>query len=181
MMRDFAVKSKDFKSDWIETPLGTMLAVADDEALYLLEFADHCMVEKEVEKLQKKIKSTVTPGKTQITNSIRKELKSYFLGQLEHFLTPIEITGTVFQKKIWLELMKIPVGQTRSYSDVAKAIGNFRAVRAIGGASGANQLAIIIPCHRVININGEMGGYFGGLTRKKYLLEHEKKYGKRSL
>jgi len=102
----------------------------------------------------------------------------YFKGELKQFFTPIVMFGTPFQKRVWLELKKIPIGETRSYSDIAKKLETLGAVRAVGSANGANPLAIIIPCHRVINIDGQLGGYRGGLARKKWLLEHEAKYGK---
>ena len=175
-------KSKEvklLKSDWIDTPLGPMIAIADERTLYLLEFINCRGLEREIQKLRDKLKSTIIPGKTGIIDSIEKELNQYFKGELEQFLTPIKMLGTPFQKKVWLELKKIPIGETRSYSDIAKKLGTSKAVRAVGSANGANQIAILIPCHRVINIDGQLGGYGGGLARKSWLLEHEAKYGKR--
>ena len=168
-----------FKADWIDTPLGPMIAIGDEEALYLLEFVNRRGLEREIERLRQKTTSAIIPGNTNIIDSIEKELHKYFKGKLEHFLTPIKMIGSPFQKSVWLELKKIPIGETRSYSDVAKALGNPSAVRAVGSANGANQLAIVIPCHRVINADGELGGYGGGLARKRWLLERESKYGKK--
>ncbi len=165
------------KADWIDTPLGPMIAISDEEALYLLEFVNRRGLEREIERLRKILRAAIIPGKTEIIDSIEKELKRYFRGELNQFLTPIMMVGTPFQKSVWSELMKIPIGKTRSYSDIAKKIGNSGAVRAVGSANGANQLAIIIPCHRVINHDGQLGGYGGGLARKKWLLEHEAKDG----
>lgn len=125
--------------------------------------------------MRKKTQSAIIPGRTKPINSIEKELKIYFEGNLLEFKTPLQLLGSPFQKRVWEALKKIPPGETRSYSDLAIAIGRPSAFRAVAQANGANQLAIIIPCHRVINSNGELGGYAGGLTRKKWLIIHERK------
>jgi AraC family transcriptional regulator of adaptative response/methylated-DNA-[protein]-cysteine methyltransferase len=161
------------KSSWLDTRLGPMLAIADEEALYLLEFVDRRGLEREVERLRQKTKSAIIPGYTEPIRSIDSELVQYFDGKLSEFKTPLFFLGSPFQKRVWEQLKKIPHGETRSYSDIAAAIGNPSAYRAVAQANGANQLSIIIPCHRVINSNGELGGYGGGLTRKKWLLNHE--------
>jgi AraC family transcriptional regulator of adaptative response/methylated-DNA-[protein]-cysteine methyltransferase len=161
------------KSSWLDTRLGPMLAIADEEALYLLEFVDRRGLEREVERLRQKTKSAIIPGYTEPIRSIDSELVQFFDGKLSEFKTPLFFLGSPFQKRVWEQLKKIPHGETRSYSDIAAAIGNPSAYRAVAQANGANQLSIIIPCHRVINSNGELGGYGGGLTRKKWLLNHE--------
>lgn len=171
-------KSKDhkvLKASWIDTPLGSMLAVADDEALYLLEFVDRRGLEKEIEQLRRKTKLLIIPGKAQPTQQIEAELIDYFSGNLQEFNTPLFLIGSPFQKRVWEELRKIPPGETRSYKEIASAIGKPSAFRAVALANGANQFAIVIPCHRVINSNGDLGGYGGGLKRKEWLLKHEKK------
>src|SRR3990167_8431232 len=89
------------------------------------------------------------------------------------FKTPLHLLGTPFQKRVWAALQRIPLGQTQSYLDVAKTIQHPKAVRAVARANGANSLALIIPCHRVICSSGELGGYGGGVSRKKWLLQHE--------
>lgn len=165
---------KVLKASWLDTPLGPMLAIADDIALYLLEFVDRRGLEREVERLRQKTKSAIIPGCTQPIISIGNELMQYFKGKLTEFKTPLFFLGSPFQKQVWLELQKISPGTTLSYSDIAMAVGRPTACRAVAQANGANQLAIIIPCHRVINANGELGGYGGGVIRKKWLLNHEK-------
>jgi AraC family transcriptional regulator of adaptative response/methylated-DNA-[protein]-cysteine methyltransferase len=165
------------KASWLDTRLGPMIAIADEEALYLLEFVDHRGLEREVEHLRQKTKSVIIPGYTQPISSIESELNQYFSSKLIEFKTPLFFLGSPFQKNVWEELKKIPLGETRSYSDIAAAIGKPSAFRAVAQANGANQLAIIIPCHRVINTNGELGGYGGGLARKKWLINHEKRGG----
>ncbi len=164
------------KASWIDTLLGPMLAIADEKALYLLEFVDRRGLEKEVELLRKKTKLAIIPGTTKQIVSIKNELDQYFKGELKEFKTPLHFLGSPFQKQVWEELQKILPGETKSYSDIAASIKKPTACRAVAGANGANQLAIIVPCHRVINATGELGGYGGGGggVRKKWLLNHEK-------
>lgn len=161
------------KASWLDTKLGPMLAIANDEALFLLEFVDRRGLEREIERLRIRTKSAIIPGSNNIIKYIEKELTEYFNGQLKYFTTPLKLIGSDFQKKVWETLQQIPVGKTCSYLELAKSIGKPKAFRAVANANGANQLAIIIPCHRVINTNGQLGGYGGGITRKKMLLEHE--------
>ena len=158
---------------WLDTQLGQVLAIADDQALYLLEFVDRRGLEREVERLRHRTKSAIIPGRTRIIESIERELNQYFEGKLVEFKTPLRFSGTPFQQQVWQELQRIPSGETRSYSDLALAVGRPSAYRAVAQANGANQLAIVVPCHRVINANGELGGYGGGVARKKWLLSHE--------
>ncbi|MFZ4098821.1 MAG: bifunctional transcriptional activator/DNA repair enzyme AdaA [Chlamydiia bacterium] len=160
-------------ASWLDTQLGPVLAIADDQALYLLEFVDRRGLEREVERLRHRAKSAIIPGRTRIIESIERELKQYFEGELVEFKTPLRFLGTPFQQQVWQELQRIPSGETRSYSDLALAVGKSSAYRAVAQANGANQLAIVVPCHRVINANGELGGYGGGVARKKWLLSHE--------
>ena len=155
----------------IETRLGSMLAIANDDALHLLEFANRRGLEREVERLRKK--ATIVPGRTEPIDQIEAELQDYFAGRLTAFSTPVALIGTEFQRLVWQALCDIPCGETRSYAELAVEIGRPTAVRAVAQANGANQLAIIIPCHRIINADGKLGGYGGGLARKKWLIEHE--------
>ncbi len=162
------------KSSWIDTPLGPMLAVSDDQALYLLEFVERRGLEREIERLRIKTKSAIIPGRTLAIDSIEEELANYFAGKLKIFKTPIHMLGSPFQKMAWQELMNIPYGETKSYLAQAEAIGKSTSYRAVANANGANQLAIIIPCHRIINSNGDLGGYGGGIIRKQWLINMEK-------
>ena len=162
------------KASWLDTTLGPMIAIASDTALYLLEFVDRRGLEREIKRLRDKTKSTIIPGKTDLIISIEKELALYFDGKLSHFKTPLSLLGSPFQRQVWNELLKIPPGETRSYLDIATTIGKPTACRAVALANGANQLAIIIPCHRVINANGALGGYAGGISRKEWLINLEK-------
>jgi AraC family transcriptional regulator of adaptative response/methylated-DNA-[protein]-cysteine methyltransferase len=156
-----------------DTPLGSMIAISDQNALYLLEFASRKGLESEIYKLKKN--ALITHGDSSPLTSIKNEIEDYFAGKLIEFKTPLFILGSTFQKKVWYELTKIPYGQTRSYLEQATALGNPTSYRAVANANGANQFAIIIPCHRVINNNGRLGGYGGGIANKQWLINFEKK------
>jgi AraC family transcriptional regulator of adaptative response/methylated-DNA-[protein]-cysteine methyltransferase len=159
---------------WIDTPLGPMTAVADERSLYLLEFVDRRGLEREIERLRVRLKAGIAPGRTAPIAQIEKELAAYFAGRGAAFKTPLVRFGSPFQNAVWDALLTIPPGETWSYAELARAVGRPRAVRAVGTANGANQFAIVIPCHRVINANGELGGYGGGIPRKRWLLDHER-------
>jgi methylated-DNA-[protein]-cysteine S-methyltransferase len=105
------------------------------------------------------------------------QLRAYFAGALREFALPLEMAGTEFQVSVWNLLREIPYGETRSYRDIAAAMGRPQAVRAVGAANGANPLAIVVPCHRVIGSNGNLTGYGGGLALKKKLLQLERGFG----
>jgi methylated-DNA-[protein]-cysteine S-methyltransferase len=102
-----------------------------------------------------------------------EQLDEYFRGTRRDFSLNVMLQGTVFQKNVWSQLMKIPFGETVSYKYIASSIGNTKAVRAVGNANGKNRIAIIIPCHRVIGSNGTLVGYASGVWRKEWLLKHE--------
>lgn len=163
------------RATWLDTRLGPMVAIADDERLYLLEFVDRRGLEREMERLRVRARSAIIPGRTRPIEQIEQELGLYFEGKLHAFTTPLHLLGTPFQRRVWQELLAIPYGETRSYREIADRVGRPAAYRAVAQANGANQLAIVIPCHRVINTNGDLGGYAGGLTRKEWLLSLEKR------
>ncbi len=170
-------------STYLDTILGSMLVIADDRQLYLVDFMEKRCLEKGVEKLRDQLAATIVPGKTKPIESIEQELRAYFDGQLTQFKTPFILLGSDFQKRVWQALCDIPYGKTKSYAEQAQVICNPRAYRAVANANGVNRLAIIVPCHRIIGSRGELGGYAGGIARKQWLLEHEKnivKKGKKS-
>lgn len=151
-------------SSWkIETPLGAMQAIANEKALYRLEFVD-CLSQT----------SELPALKTAPIASIEHELNLYFEKKLRHFSTPLIFSGTPFQNMVWRQLQTVAFGTTASYSDIATGIHRPTACRALARANGKNPLLIIIPCHRIINHNGALGGYWAGLERKKWLLKHER-------
>lgn len=108
-----------------------------------------------------------------LLNEARRQLSAYFRGTLQRFDLPLRPAGTDFQRQVWKALEDIPWGETRSYLEIARALGRPRAVRAVGAANGANLLPVVIPCHRVIGASGRMTGYAGGLERKRRLLAVE--------
>lgn len=163
------------KSALLDTPLGPMMAIASDTQLYLLEFIERRGLEREIERLRRRTQAAVVPGHAPPLEWIKQELQAYFAGTLTEFTTPLYFMGSSFQQQVWEALRQIPPGQTRSYTEVAESLGKPLACRAVANANGANQLAIIIPCHRVINSNGELGGYGGGIAKKQWLLDHERK------
>lgn len=164
-----------FKAQRFDTPLGIMRAIADENALYILEFLNEGDDVATAHRMfQKNKKHIIVKEKNHITRYVEKELKAYFSGALKNFQTPLHTEGTLFQKKAWNSLLNIPYGQTRSYAEQAQALGKAQAFRAVGNANSMNTLAIIIPCHRIITSSGQLGGYAGGLWRKKWLLQHEK-------
>lgn len=156
----------------IETPLGSMVAVADEQRLHLLEFLDQKGIQRQLQRV-----GPTRPEGNSLLRSLKEELARYFLGELCAFEIPIALHGTPFQQRVWEELLAIPFGETRSYGKMAQAIGRPTAYRAVAQANGANRLAIVVPCHRVINANGTRGGYAGTIERKEWLLRHEKASG----
>lgn len=160
----------------IETPLGTMLALADDAGLRLLEFVDRRGLEREIAVLRRRLKCSVVPGNHATLDAVEAQLERYFAGRLTRFELPLAPVGSAFQLKVWAELQRIPPGRTRSYLEMARAVGVPKAARAIGRANGSNMIAIVIPCHRVIQADGSLCGYAGGLWRKQRLLDLERQH-----
>jgi AraC family transcriptional regulator of adaptative response/methylated-DNA-[protein]-cysteine methyltransferase len=155
------------------TPLGPLVAGATDEGLCLLEFADRPMLETQIKRLRRHMNCAVTPGSNEHIDRIEEELGEYFDGTRTDFDVPLVVPGTDFQRQVWSALRAIPYGETRSYEDIARAIDNPRAVRAVGRANGDNRIPIVIPCHRVVRADGSLGGYGGELWRKRFLLQLE--------
>ncbi|RPI19033.1 MAG: methylated-DNA--[protein]-cysteine S-methyltransferase [Ignavibacteriae bacterium] len=170
-------KSKDkdcIVTSLIDTPLGHIILAATSEGLCMSEFTDRRMLEYQVKTLRKYFKAAIVPGSNKHIEQAKLEFKAYFEGKLERFKVPLAYPGTEFQQKVWNELQKIPYGTTISYEELADRTGHHGACRAVGTANGMNRLGIIIPCHRVVNKGGKLGGYGGGLWRKQWLLELER-------
>lgn len=155
------------------TPLGPMVAGATDDALCFFEFSDRRRLEKQLERLRARMQCVLVPGENEILTRVASEVASYFAGEQREFSIPLMAPGTEFQQSVWKALRDIPFGETRSYADVARAIGRPSAVRAVARANGDNRMAIFIPCHRVVGSDGTLTGYGGGLWRKQYLLDLE--------
>ena len=162
---------------WLRSPLGPLVAGATAQGVCLLEFADRRMLKAQLAALRRLLGMTVLPGSNWHLDLLARELADYFRGTLRTFSVSLVYPGTPFQGRVWKQLLTIPYGETLSYGQLAAALGEPRAVRAVARANGLNRIAILVPCHRVINANGELGGYGGGLQRKRYLLELEQSGG----
>lgn len=163
-------------ADWIDTPLGSMLSVCSKSQMHLLEFMDRKALKSELGKLDIFAKGKIGIGKTQPGAQIKAELAAFFDGTSAEFSTELAFGGSPFAQSVWDELRRIPAGETRSYSDIAHRIGRPTAVRAVARANGANQIALVVPCHRVLGADGSLTGYGGGLWRKQKLIELERHY-----
>lgn len=158
----------------IATPIGPMLAVAGEEGLLLLEFVDRRSLATQITTLRRRANAPIVPGDNAHLRRAAAELERYFAGDLRPFELDLVARGTPFQESVWRALQRIPCGETRSYADVAREIGQPSAVRAVANANGMNRIAIVIPCHRVIGSDGSPTGYAGGIWRKTWLLDHER-------
>ncbi len=156
-----------------ESPLGEMIAGATETGVCFLEWHDRGGVERIKERVVKRYRARLEEGSNRYLKLLNSELEKYFQGKLEKFSVPVDVKGTPFELRDWERLMKIPYGTTISYGELARRMGNVNASRAVGRANGANYLSIVIPCHRVIEANGKLRGYGGGLWRKQYLIELE--------
>lgn len=143
---------------YLPSPIGLLEICSGDEALFGLGFVDH-----------PRLFGTTNP----IVEEACAQIDAYFHNRLDRFDLPLALQGTDFQVSVWRELTRIPYGCAVSYRDIARAIGRPSAVRAVGAANGRNPIAIIVPCHRVIGVNGHLTGYASGLWRKAWLLQHE--------
>lgn len=157
----------------IDSPVGVLVAGAAGHGLCLLEFRDREILETQIAKVRARVDSTET-GSQPLLEQVKRELDEYFSGRRRTFSVPLVYPGTPFQSKVWNALRMIPFGVTISYEELAHRVGSPAGQRAAGHANGQNPIAIIIPCHRVINKDGKLGGYGGGLWRKRILLDLER-------
>lgn len=164
------------RADWISSPLGDMIAVADTRHLHLLEFVDRKALPRELANLRKVAKDDLGIGRLGPTEQITDELNAFFTGRSARFDTPLALQGSTFAKSVWQALRQIPAGETRSYGQVAADIGRPDGMRAVARANGANQIALAIPCHRILGADGALTGYGGGLWRKQRLIEIERAF-----
>ena len=158
--------------DRVATPVGELLLVTDGEgAVRALDFADY---EDRMTRLLARHAPGASPKAGRAPEPVRAAVEAYFAGDV-HALDGLTVTigGTDFQRSVWKALRAIPAGETRTYGQLAAAIGSPKAVRAVGLANGRNPVGLIVPCHRVIGANGTLTGYAGGLARKRWLLAHE--------
>ena len=161
----------------IVSPLGPMLVGATSDGVCLLDFVDRRMLQSQVERIRSRLRAVFVPGTNALIQKLERDLEAYFSGSLRNFDTPLKLCGTDFQRSVWGALSEIPYGQMRTYAEIAQTVGRPGAVRAVGSANGANALAIVVPCHRVVGSDGKLIGYGGGLWRKKRLLDLERGEG----
>ena len=152
-----------------------MIAIAGEDTLHLLEFNDRKALAAGIARLCRRTGMAVVHRRTPLIESLAAALQDYFSGEAQ--LPPLALGdhGTEFEKSVWGELVKVPLGETRSYRQIAEAMGRPAAMRAVARANSANQLALLLPCHRIIGAGGALTGYAGGLWRKRWLLEHERR------
>jgi methylated-DNA-[protein]-cysteine S-methyltransferase len=153
----------------ILSPVGSITIGADDTWLRIITFDSN-------EEKRRKLLLGFKDKTNKIIELTKVQLQEYFSGKRTEFDLPITFTGTNFQEQAWRALLTIPYGETRSYSEQAEIIGNPKAVRAVGGANGRNPIGIVVPCHRVIGKSGKLTGFAGGLDKKQFLLDLERKY-----
>lgn len=158
------------------TPLGPMFVCATERGVCLLEFVDRRMLETEFSDLQRLLKARIMAGENRHTRQMEAEMGEYFAGTRQQFDVTLDMPGSEFQRTVWEALQAVPFGETSHYQALAKEIDKPAAVRAVAGANGANRVAIVIPCHRIIGKDGSLTGYGGGIARKAWLIAHEKKH-----
>ena len=144
----------------VTTPIGLIRLIGDDDVLVGLYTGEEQGI-------------TAEPGDTPLLRTAADQVQAFFTGQLKDFDVPMRLDGTSFQRRVWAALQSIPYGQTISYKQLADRVESVAGFRAVGAANGRNPISIIVPCHRVINHDGKLGGYGGGLPRKRWLLDHE--------
>jgi O-6-methylguanine DNA methyltransferase len=156
----------------VDSPVGTLLAAATARALVSLKFTEPETLARERDALCQRWAARCDAEQPVLVR-LRCELEEYFAARRRVFELPLDYTGSEFQRRVWGLLLQIPYGETWSYRDMAERLGDPQALRAVGGANHVNPIAIVIPCHRVINASGALGGYGGGVWRKQVLLDLE--------
>jgi AraC family transcriptional regulator of adaptative response/methylated-DNA-[protein]-cysteine methyltransferase len=158
----------------LRSPLGELFCGVVNDELVLLEYIGRQRHLRQLQSACRQLNATVSESARPLHARVQRELDEYFAGRRRSFTLPLRMPGTAFQQKVWQALLAIPCGQTCSYQALAEAVGVPGASRAVGTANGANRIAIVVPCHRVINKSGNLGGYGGGLARKSALLKLER-------
>ncbi len=161
--------------DTVSSAVGPLVIGATHRGVCLVEFGDRRALPTKIKYLKTKYDCAVVAGRNKFIDSMVGELDAYFEGTLRRFETPLARSGTPFQRSVWDALLEIPYGQTMSYGELADQLGKPGAQRAVGRANGANRIGIVIPCHRVVQSDGALRGYGGGLWRKQFLLDHERR------
>lgn len=156
----------------LDTPVGSMTIGATETAVVLADFTDRKLMPAQLAAVRRRFGPTVE-GSAPLLDHVEAQLREYFAGKRRDFDLPLEMPGSTFQERVWSELRRIPYGATISYRELAERVDAPRAARAVGLANGSNRLAVIVPCHRVVAADGGLGGYGGGLSAKRLLLDLE--------
>lgn len=156
----------------IDTPIGPMILGATAAAVVLADFRDRPMMPAQLASVRRRFGPTAE-GDAPLLDRTEAQLGEYFAGTRRAFDLPLDLPGSAFQERVWTELSRIPFGETITYRELAKRVDAAAAWRAVGRANGSNRLAVVVPCHRVIATGGGLGGYGGGLSAKRYLLDLE--------
>lgn len=164
----------------LHTPVGEMVAGANDGGICLLEFAHRSTFAEQVGRVERHV-GPVSAGSHPHLDALESQLGEYFNRARQDFDVPLVLAGTPFQERVWRALLEIPYGTTISYAELARRVGSNGGSRAVGRANGDNRIAIVVPCHRVVRADGDLGGYGGGLPRKRKLLELEAGGAQKSL
>lgn len=151
-----------------QSPIGIVEITGTEEAILSILFSE-----------KNEVEYPIGPNSPAVIMDCQRQLEEYFKGERTAFSIPFTSAGTEFQQKVWAALNEVPYAETVSYGAIAKAIGSDKAVRAVGNANSKNKLTIVVPCHRIIGSNGKLTGYAGTLTRKEWLLRHEKQVGEK--
>ncbi len=160
----------------VDTPLGVMIAGASDAGICLFDFDNRSRLAAIIRRIEEYYDTEFQDGDSPLFSQLKTEIDEYFMGQRRFFSVKLDLVGTDFQKQVWNALLNIPYAATRSYKQQSLSLGSDKNTRAVANANGDNGIAIIVPCHRVIGENGSLTGYGGGLERKKWLLDHERRY-----
>lgn len=158
----------------IDSPVGPLLLGATENGICLCEFADRGGRARIEKRLLERQKRTVVDGDSPLLARLAGQLAEYFAGSRRNFDLPLDLAGSPWQRQVWEGLLTIPYGETRGYGELAEQLGKPGGARAVGRANGDNYVAIVVPCHRVIEASGALRGYGGGLGRKRWLLDHER-------
>ena len=159
----------------IETKIGSLVAGVTDDAVIFLEFQRGTRVQRKLEQLHENFTIELQIKKRELHEEIQFQVNEYFDGNRVEFDLPMRTVGTKFQNKVWELLMTVPAGQTVSYSDTAEFLGHYYSAEDVASAANANHIMLLVPCHRLVGKDGSLVGYSGGIDRKRWLLEHERK------
>ncbi len=162
----------------MSSPLGLLFIARAERGLKFIEFMDRKSIKRMIARHEPRYPGATWEASLLENKQVVEQLEGYFCGAVTSFDLPLDPDGSEFQLAVWRELVRIPFGEKRAYGQIAKAIGQPRAARAVGLANNQNPLVVVVPCHRVIGADGSLTGYGGGMRRKKWLLQHEARFAR---